>query len=36
MKFDLLTIILIAAAIVLGLAWWGKRVSRVKKQKKPL
>jgi hypothetical protein len=36
MKFDGLTIGLIVAAIVLGLAWWGKRASRVKKQKKPL
>lgn len=36
MKFDAWTIGLIIAAVVLGLAWWGKRASRAKKQKRPL
>ena len=36
MKFDGLTIGLIVAAIILGLAWWAKRSSRAKKQRRPL
>ena len=36
MKFDALTIGLVVAALLLGFAWWARRASRVKKQRRPL